>query len=140
MKKIKKIIPVLALSLILLNGCSSLNVGEGLTKIISKQLGVTDVQALGGVGAILTLAQQKLAKGDFDKLAKIIPGSESYLNIAKLVGKLTGPVNSVSDLAPAFKNLGMDAGKIGEFVPAVTNYASMAGGSGVADMLGNVLK
>ncbi|MBK8947003.1 MAG: hypothetical protein IPM32_17285 [Ignavibacteriae bacterium] len=38
----------------------------------------------------------------------MIPGIDSYLNVAKLVGKISGPMNSLDDLKPVFKNLGMD--------------------------------
>ncbi|MBK7107204.1 MAG: DUF2780 domain-containing protein [Ignavibacteriae bacterium] len=140
MRKLKSYLPILLISILLLNGCSSLNVGEGLMKMVKKQLGVSDTQALGGIGAILTLAKDKLVKGDFDKLAKIIPGIDSYLNIAKLVGKISGPMNSLEDVKPAFKNLGMDEKMVGDFVPAISSYASMAGGSDATKILESVLK
>ena len=56
---------------------------SGLTSLLTKQLGVTDTQASGGVGSMLKLAQEKLAAGDFDKIAKAIPGSDKYLASAK---------------------------------------------------------
>lgn len=140
MKKVKNLSVLLLLSIILLNGCSSLNVGEGLLKTLTSQLGVTDTQALGGAGALLQLAQDKLGADQFSTIAAIIPGADSYLNIAKTVGKISGPMNSLDDVKPVFENLGMSGDLVGEFVPALSGYASMVGGSGVSDLLGSVLK
>ena len=140
MKKVKNVVLLSLLSLVFLNGCSSLNVGEGLLKTLTSQLGVTDTQALGGAGALLQLAQDKLGVDQFSAIAAIIPGADSYLNIAKTVGKITGPMNSLDDVKPVFENLGMSGDLVGEFVPALSGYASMVGGSGVSDLLGSVLK
>ena len=140
MKKVKNVVLLSLLSLVFLNGCSSLNVGEGLLKTLTSQLGVTDTQALGGAGALLQLAQDKLGVDQFSAIAAIIPGADSYLNIAKTVGKITGPMNSLDDVKPVFENLGMSGDLVGEFVPALSGYATMVGGSGVSDLLGTVLK
>ena len=140
MKKLKHLLSITAISLLLLNGCSSLNIGDGLLKTLTSQLGVTDTQALGGAGALLQLAQDKLGVDQFSMISAIIPGAESYLNIAKTVGKISGPMSSLDDVKPVFENLGMSGDMVGEFVPALSGYASMAGGSGVSDLLGSVLK
>lgn len=140
MKKVKNVMALLLLSLVFVNGCSSLNVGEGLLKTLTSQLGVTDTQALGGAGALLQLAQDKLGVDQFSAISAIIPGAESYLNIAKTVGKISGPMNSLDDVKPIFENLGMSGDMVGDFVPALSDYASMVGGSGVSDLLGSVLK
>ena len=57
---------------------------------LTSSLGVTENQAMGGVGSVLTLAQEKLAKGEFDQVAKVIPGSSKYLDMAKSLGAVTG--------------------------------------------------
>jgi hypothetical protein len=49
-------------------------------------------------------------------------------------------MNSLDDVKPVFENLGMSSDLVGDFVPAISNYASMAGGSDVAELLGSVLK
>ena len=49
-----------------------------LMRKLTSSLGVTQDQAEGGVGSILTLAQEKLAKGDFDKIAALIPGEQAW--------------------------------------------------------------
>lgn len=140
MKRVKSLVLLMVISLVFLNGCSSLNVGDGLLKTLTSQLGVTDTQALGGAGALLQLAQDKLGADQFSAIAAIIPGADSYLNIAKTVGKITGPMSSLDDVKPIFENLGMSGDMVSDFVPALSGYASMAGGSGVSDLLGSVLK
>lgn len=140
MKRVKNIVLLAAISLVFFNGCSSLNVGDGLLKTLTSQLGVTDTQALGGAGALLQLAQDKLGADQFSTIAAIIPGADSYLNIANTVGKISGPMSSLDDVKPVFENLGMSGDMVSDFVPALSGYASMAGGSGVSDLLGSVLK
>lgn len=140
MKKVKNLLTISLLSLVLLNGCSSLNIGDGLLKTLTSQLGVSDTQALGGAGALLQLAQDKLGVDQFSAISALIPGADSYLNIAKTVGKISAPMNSLDDVKPVFENLGMSGDMVGKFVPALSGYASMAGGSDVADLLGSVLK
>ncbi len=45
------------------------SISAPLVGTLKSALGVTDSQAEGGVGAMLSLAQERLAKGDFDKIA-----------------------------------------------------------------------
>jgi len=59
---------------------------------LTSQLGVTEDQAKGGIGSYLTLLQEKLAKGDFDKIASLVPGASGYLETAKKLGAVTGPL------------------------------------------------
>lgn len=140
MKKLKILIFATLLISFLFGGCSSINVGDGLLSTLTSSLGVTDTQALGGAGALLQLASDKLGAEQFSAISAIIPGADSYLNIANTVGKISGPMSSLDDVKPVFENLGMSGDMVGDFVPAISNYASMAGGSDVADLLGSVLK
>ena len=55
---------------------------------LMSSLGVTQDQAEGGVGSILTLAKEKLVKGDFDKVAAVIPGADKYLHGGSKLGSL----------------------------------------------------
>lgn len=71
-----------------------LSSSDPIVGALKSALGVTDDQAEGGFGSILTLAQEKLAKGDFDKIAQVVPGSQKYLDAAKKLGAVTGPLNN----------------------------------------------
>jgi len=129
----------------LLSACSSMEsmMGTGSasspTAALTKQLGVTEGQAAGGTGAILAFAQQRLAAGDFDVVAKAIPGSDKYLATAK---QLLGGAN-ISDkagLQSAFSKLGMSPDMLNKFAPIVTDYVGKTGGDQAKNLLAGVLK
>jgi hypothetical protein len=107
---------------------------------LTSSLGVTQQQAEGGVGSILTLAQEKLAKGDFDKVASLIPGASGYLEKARSLGAVTGPLLNGAGLTGALGKLGIDAPTAARFVPTVTKFVSKAGGSKLGGLLTNALK
>jgi Protein of unknown function VcgC/VcgE (DUF2780) len=93
-----------------------------------------------GVGSYLTLLQEKLAKGDFDKIASLVPGASGYLESAKKLGAVTGPLKDLQGLNGALGKLGMNAETVAKFTPAVTNYLGKLGGPNVQSMLAGALK
>jgi Protein of unknown function VcgC/VcgE (DUF2780) len=113
---------------------------DPLMGMLKSQLGVTEDQAKGGVGSYLILAQEKLAKGDFDKVASLVPGASKYMDSAKKLGAVTGPLKNVAGLNGALSKLGMKSDTASKFAPTVTNYLGTAGGDGVKQMLAGVLK
>jgi hypothetical protein len=118
---------------------SMMGTGSGLTSTLTKQLGVTEAQAAGGTGSILALAQQRLAAGDFDAIAKAIPGSDKYLGAAKqLLGGAT--ITDKAGLHSAFSKLGMSPDMVSKFAPIVTDYVGKAGGDQARNSLAALLK
>ena len=113
---------------------------DPLLKMLTSQLGVTEDQAKGGVGSYLTLAQEKLAKGDFDKIAALVPGASKYMDTAKKLGAVTGPVKNLAGLNGSLSRLKMKSETASKFAPTVTNYLGTAGGDSVKQMLAGVLK
>jgi hypothetical protein len=111
-----------------------------LMSTLTSSLGVTQTQAEGGVGSILTLAQEKLAKGDFDKIAALIPGAGGYLEKAKTLGAVAGPLVNGAGLNVALGKLGIDAATAAKFIPTVTQFVSKAGGSKLGGLLASALK
>jgi hypothetical protein len=111
-----------------------------LGSLLEGQLGVTSDQASGGLGAFLTLAQERLQAGDFDKIASLVPGASGYMDTAKKLGAVTGPLENVGGLNAALGKLGMSTETVQEFVPTVSDYLGKAGGSEVQRLLGSVLK
>ena len=73
---------------------------------LTSQLGVSEDQARGGIGSYLTLLQEKLAKGDFDKIASLVPGASGYLETAKQLGAVTGPLKNLQGLNGALGKQG----------------------------------
>lgn len=107
---------------------------------LKSTLGVTDAQAEGGLGSILTLAQERLAKGDFDKIAQVIPSSQKYLDAAKTLGAVTGPVTNQAGLNSALSRLGIPAETAAKFTPTVLDAVGNVGGDSVRDLLAGALK
>lgn len=89
---------------------------------------------------MLTLAQEKLTSGQFDKVAKYIPGADKYVGMAKSLGAVTGPLGGMSGLTSAMDKLGISPDTTAKFIPAVTNYVGKAGGPNVGNMLAGVFK
>jgi len=118
---------------------SSMGKAPDIVSSLTKSLGVTENQAAGGVGSVLTLAQEKLVAGDFDKVAAVIPGSQKYLDMAKSLGAVTGPVGNAAGLNSALGKLGISPSTASKFVPAVTDFVGKAGGADVGKLLGSAL-
>lgn len=113
---------------------------DPLTKMLTSKLGVTEDQAKGGIGSYLTLAQEKLAKGDFDKIASLVPGASKYMDQAKQLGAVTGPLQNLAGLNSSLGKLGMKPETVAKFAPTVTDYVGKAGGANVQKMLAGVMK
>lgn len=111
----------------------------GLDKMLGQQLGLTDDQSAGGIGAILGLAKEKLDSGDFSKLAEAIPGADKYLKSAKKQGVLESPIGSKDGLAAAFAKLGIPEDKTAQIVPKVTELVGQIGGEEVQGLLSSIL-
>jgi len=119
---------------------SAMNSASGsLTGMLASKLGVTQNQAEGGVGSMLKLAQEKLSAGDFDQVAKAIPGAQKYLDKAKSLGAYTGALQNLGGLKGAFTKLGISPETADKFMPAVTNYVSKIGGSKTGALLKSAL-
>lgn len=133
-------LPVIASAQITDLGSLSSALKNPLMGMLTSQLGVTESQATGGLGSYLTLAQEKLAKGDFDKVAALVPGASKYMEQAKTLGAVTGPLKNLAGLNGALGKLGMKPEAVTKFAPMVTDYLGKAGGSGVQGMLAGMLK
>lgn len=107
--------------------------------LLGRSLGMSRDQAEGGLGSILTLAQEKLVKGDFDKVAAAIPGASKYLEQAKSLGAVTGPLKDLAGLKGALGKLGIDEQTASTFLSAVPGVVSKLGGSDVGKLLEGVL-
>jgi hypothetical protein len=143
MKSIKSLIVSAVLSVALLSACSSSIGGLGSSmELINSlgKLGVTPDQAIGGVGALMNLAQGKLSADDFSKVAGSIPNLDQLMKQAEGLGAFTGPLTSMAGVESSFEKLGMDKSKVSEFVPEVTNFASKNGGQDVGNLLNGALK
>lgn len=106
-----------------------------LTDVLQGQLGISESQADGGVGTMLSLANEKLNAGEFDKLAGMIPGADKYMADAKSLGAVTGKLGGMDGVNAALGKLGISPETISKFTPMVTDYLGKLGGSDVQGML-----
>jgi hypothetical protein len=92
-----------------------------LTTDLAKNLGITEAQATGGVGAMLQQATGKLSAADFDTIRKSVPGVDQYLKASQEA--LGGAkLSDIGGLQGAFKKLGLKPEMVAQFKPHVLDY------------------
>ncbi|MNO63397.1 hypothetical protein D3C76_541040 [compost metagenome] len=119
---------------------------SGLLSALTGQLGVTDQQALGGTGALLGLAKNKLSGADYSQLLNAVPGLDKLSgsnalgglggSLGNLGGSALGNVGSMADVNKAFGALGMDQGMTGKFAGVLLDYLGKQGAG--SDLLGSL--
>lgn len=110
-----------------------------LTSVLESQLGITEDQAEGGIGSMLSLASEKLTSGEYDQLAGMIPGADKYLKSAKDLGAVTGPLTNMAGLTSALSSLGISPETVTKFAPMVSDYLGKLGGDDIKGILAKVL-
>ncbi len=140
MLKAKSLIAVV-IAAVMFSSCSAGigDIGKTMALVNSlEKVGLSAEQAVGGIGAILSLAKGKLDPSDFSKIAGAFPDMNSIMKEAKNLG-----VGSVTDMASLTKNLsklGLKPTDAAKLIPEVTKYVGKTAGSGAADILSGVLK
>ncbi|MBD1552197.1 DUF2780 domain-containing protein [Pseudomonas typographi] len=120
----------------------------GLLNTLGSQLKVTPEQAVGGTGAMLGLAKNKLSSAQYGELTQKVPGLDQLAGANALGGasglsgmlgqagnstalnNALGNVNSTSDVNSAFGQLGMNSGMVSQFAPVILQYLGQQGTSG----------
>lgn len=126
----------------ILSGCAemqSMGLTDPLVKMLTSQLSVTSDQAKGGIGSMLTLAKEKLSSMDFTSLTKLIPGSDTYMQAAKDLGAVTGPIGDKAGLTSSFSKLGMGSDMVGKFSGVLSDFVGKTGGEPAKNLLATVL-
>lgn len=130
-------------------GASQMSLSDTLTR----QLGISQNQALGGSGAIFKAAQGNMNPQDFTTLSQSVPemndmlsaapASDSISSMAGGVSSMMGgsdtTLNSTASLASSFQQLNLSPDMIGKFMPIVTDYVKNSGGQVAADLLQSAL-
>lgn len=129
----------------------------GLLNALGTQLNVTPEQAVGGTGALLGLAKNKLTGSDYSQLTKSVPGLDQLSGLSALdslggsglgsllggsggkesgassmLNQALGNVQNMNDVNTAFKALGMDSTMVSQFAPVILQYLGQQGASGSA--------
>lgn len=125
-----------------------------LVQMLMSQLNVSKEQAQGGAGLLFKMAKEKLGAEDFAKVANAVPDAASLISSAPKAGGVSGALGglasslgggagqlaNLASLAGGFKNLNLDSGMIGKFIPVVMSFVQSRGGDTVKNILGKVLK
>jgi hypothetical protein len=125
-------------------GCATAGLPSGITSnplvsALTSGLGVSPEQAVGGTGAMMGLAQNKLSPDQLGSITSAVPGLG---DITKAAGPLLGssPLSSLADVQGAFSKLGMSPDMVGKFAPVIGDAISKGGGSGVAGLFTSLFK
>lgn len=121
----------------------------GLLNTLGSELKITPEQAIGGAGAMLGLAKNRLSEPQFSELSNSVPGLDQIAGNSAIGGLnglggllgggsdknalldgLLGNVKDTNDLNNAFSALGMDSGMIGQFAPIILQYLGQQGVAG----------
>lgn len=121
------------------NSIPGMKSADPLIGALTSQLGVTEAQAGGGVGSMLSLAKSKLTAENFSALSKAIPGAESYMKTAQDALGAGTKITDTGGLNSAFSKLGMGPDMVAKFKPIVIDTAGKLGGEPVKQMLAGVL-
>lgn len=114
------------------------SMGGSLSGLLQGELDLSEDQADGSIGSMLSLASQKLSAGDYDKFAGMIPGADKYLASAKSLGAVAEPLASLGDFNNALSSLGISADTIEKYVPMITEYVGKLGGDEAKALLGQL--
>ena len=106
---------------------------------LQNELDMTEDQAEGSLGSLLSLASENLNSGQFDQLASLIPGANKYLDAAKSLGAVSEPLKSLGDLNNALASLGVSPEMIQQFIPMISDYVGKIGGADAAALLQQAL-
>lgn len=113
--------------------------GPAMTAYLQEQLGLSEPQARGALGALLVFARERLPKPDFDDLAARIPNADHIMQEVKQRGIVTGPLDNIGDYEASLSSLGIGQPLASQFAPAVVKYLGAAGYNRERDILARVL-
>lgn len=115
---------------------NTLNQAESNSSLISQvtsQLPVSGQQATGGVGALLSLAQNQLSESNSEELTKLIPGMDQLtsLNLSGSSGStdILSSIQNMESVNKVFEQLGLDSSMVSQFAPVLLQYLTGQGAS-----------
>ncbi len=142
------LLAMLAASTLWVSACSSTDTvdavasmfeGDELISGLTSGLGIDTTQAAGGVGSILSFAEQSLPAADYSTLAGLLPGADKYLKVATDAGLLKNPIADATALSAAMGQLGLNPRTGTKLYSQLGDYLGKAGGPSAQSMLMNLL-
>lgn len=148
-------IATIALSASLLMSSRALAQADQLITQLTSQVGVSEQQAGGGVGALMKYAEQSLDKEQFAEISDALPELTDLLKSAPAVDEESSTASQLSSLLgegdtatkakrlaslrDSLDKLGLSTDQITKFVPVVIDYAKSKGGDSIAGLLKQAL-
>lgn len=119
-----------------------------LTSMVTSQLGVSESQAQGGLGTLMSLAKTSLAGADFDKLKGYIPEMDTLLKAAPALsenaeglsslmgnaGKYANVLQGATAAYSQFESLGISPDQIPKYVDVTNEFLNSKGGQDASDL------
>lgn len=131
--------------------------GLQLLPLLTQQLGVSNAQAKGGMGALLQATKILLSGTDYAALAQAIPNTDALIAAAPNVAKTTQDDNNLlnsalkmaseysdtaktgSQLVSQFQSLGLSADMIPKFTGVANDYLKQTDSADAAQLLTSAL-
>ena len=111
------------------------SLAAGLLPALTQQLGVTEAQAKGGLGSLMTLAKGSLSTDEFGQLSAKVPNMDTLLAAAPQLqskggmsdmlssaGGLAASLGSLVQLNERFEALGLNPEMIAQFANIAISY------------------
>ena len=122
---------------------------------LASQVGVSEQQVAGGVGALMKYAEQTLDKEQFAEISDALPGltdllksapdvdeeSSTAAQLSSLLGEgdTANKAKKLANLRDSLDKLGLSTEQIAKFIPVVIDYAKSKGGDSIAGLLKQAL-
>jgi hypothetical protein len=131
---------------------AAVKASPALVEALSKEIGSSPEQAAGAAGALFGLAKSRLTPDEFSQVANAVPGIESLLSAAPVMGggavgtaggtlsQLGGAATGLGAATSAFSKLGLQPDMVAKAIPILTQFVGKSGGANVASLLAGVLK
>ena len=106
------------------------NVGNAQTSdlvgMLTSQLGVSQQQASGGAGSILSFAKDQMSTGDFDIVSSELPDVDSLIGAAPDTGSSAlGSLGSLGSLSSGSSLLGGSSGGLGDMAGVASTFSDL---------------
>ncbi len=123
------------LSSMVSDSLSQVESNSALLTQVTSQLPVSDSQAAGGVGSLLTLAQNQLSESNSTELETLLPGLDQLTSLAGSSSTLSN-ITSLESVSKVFNQLGLDSSMVSQYAPIILQYLTSQGAS--SDLLGSL--
>ena len=111
----------------------------GLTGMLGSHLGLTATSLPARWDRFSRSRRRNFQPSDYTQVANAVPGASAYVQKAKDVGAVTGPIGDVNGLNASYSKLGISPEIASQVTPLITQYVSAANPT-AGGLLSSVLK